>query len=262
MIVTITAAFFGGLLLYFGAPIVLAQAYPIKIRKKIGDMYFWLAMHSFRRITFVRKKLGGVNLQPISVDQQKKTGTYETHKEQHVDDPANTIDRIYGKPVLVQPEQIPAAASATLAEFGEAWHEHVRSGNAVEEEVVQKTQGGNAVTKERVNPYFDVPDGNHMVDPASMIRLVANDSNPDDPAKAEAYTEKSQEGFVDNVGAIESVSLLTGFIGSLVAVVGVDKYLLEGGSGGASAPAAPIPLGFLDVTAVVDLTALLGVVPA
>jgi len=261
MIVTITAAFFGGLILYFGLPIILAQVYPITIRKQIGDLYFWLAMHSFRRLTFVRKKLGGVNLQPISVDSQKKTGTYETHKEQHVDDPANTVDRIYGKPVLVQPEQVPAAVSATLAELGQAWHQHVRSGAAVKQEEVATAQDGSPIQDEKVNPYFDVPSGNHMIDPADFIRLVANDSNPDDPAKAEAYTDKSQEGFKDNVGAVETVSLLTGFIGSLVTVVGVDRYLLDGSGGGASTPAPPIPIGMLDVTATIDIGAVLGVIP-
>jgi len=245
MIVTLLLAFFAGILLYAGVPVALAHAYPIRIRKAIGDVYFWLAMHSYRRLNVLRKSLSGYSLHPFSLDESKHTGTYTTDEERHIDDPLSTLGRIYGKPIVVQYEESPTAVSPKIAELGAAWHEHCKQDDDVEDQVVGKDENGNPITQTRVNMTFPVEKATKIVDPKSAFHLMPGDTDPDDAAKAEAYTEKSQEGFRSNVGAVETISLLVGFVGSLGTVVGIQKYILDsassgGGGGGSEVPSAPI----------------------
>lgn len=268
MIVTLLLAFFAGILLYAGVPVVLAHAYPIGIRKRIGDMYFWLAMHSYRRLNVLRKSLSGYSLHSFSLDESKHTGTYETDEEQHIDDPMSTLGRIYGKPLAVQYEESPTAVSPSIAELGAAFHEHCKQDQDTDDIVVGEDDNGNPITQTRVNMSFPVDKATKIVDPKNAFHLMPGDTDPDDAAKAEAYTEKSQEGFRNNVGAVETISLLIGFIGSLGAVVGIQKYVLDGassggGGGGSSVPSAPINMTgqIVPVEIVEPAVQLLGYLP-
>lgn len=234
-----------GFLAYAAAPIIAARYYDDDTMVAIGEFYFWLAMHSFRRLSIVRRRLSGYKLKPFSLDDEKQAAKLSLNDDAHVQDPADTVARLQNKPLLVFPEQTPTAVNATISELGEYWGKHVQHDNHVEQAA---TDGGsNRPAAERVNPYFRVPAGIRLVDPSQSLNLIPSDADPSDPATAEDLTEKSQEKFHTRIGAMETVATISGFLASAGLIVGVDQYVLDSSSGGGGMPAPPIPMGALHV---------------
>ncbi len=239
-----------GFLTYAGLPILIARSSDDDRQLAIGEFYFWLSMHSFRRLAIVSRRLSGYILKPFSLDDEKQSATLSLADDAHIQDPADTVDRLQNKPLLIFPEQTPTAVNARVSELGEYWGKHVQHGNHVQQTA---TDGGEQQPAPvEVNPYFRVPDGIRLVDPSQALHLIPSDADPSDPTTAEDLTEKSLEKFRDRIGAVESIATIMGFLASAGFIVGVDKYLLDSAGGGdGGVPAPPIPMGQMDITATV-----------
>ncbi|MGB9966123.1 hypothetical protein [Halobacterium hubeiense] len=249
-----------GFLAYAGLPVLVARYYSESTMISIGEFYFWLSMHSYRRLAIVRRRLSGYMLKPFSLDDEKQAAKLSLNDDAHVQDPADTVKRLQNKPLLLFPEQTPTAVDATVSELGEFWGKHKQHDNHVQKTA---TDGGTgAEPKVSVNPYFRVPSGIRLVDPSQALHIIASDADPSDPTTAEDLTEKSLEKFRDRIGAMETMATIMGFLASAGFIVGVDKYILDssGGGGGGGMPAPPIPMGTLSIDPTV-LFSLVQVLP-
>lgn len=223
-----------GILVYL-LPATFAPLLPIDLREKIGDFYYRNAMRSFRQVAIVRRTLGGVELIPISVDDEQKlakatlsSGMLSDDKKLPFKDPDNRIKRLYQKPAAVVCEAVPAAIDAELAELGYWVRQHATSTGL-------ERDG-------KINPYVRVTDGLRVVDPVDILGLVTKDVEPENIETATELTKRRFDKYGSKIGAAETVATLMGF-GAGVGGVGLLTYLnqkiLDGG--GAGKPTNPLP---------------------
>lgn len=235
-----------GVMVYLIIPF-LGSLYPIETRLKVGRAYFKMAARSFKQFSFVRRVLSGYDVIPIAVDAEQKllkvtlsSSIVGSDKEYQFNDPDNRIKRLFNKPVAVAFELIPAAVDPELAEFG-TW---VR-----EKDLNEGLWDGDPKSADgdvKIDPYIEMPDHLHLVDPIDAFELVANAVDPENIKTAEELTRKRYEKYGSRIGLAETMGTLMGFGAGIIAVA-VLKYInqniLDGGGGGT--PDVSIPMGWV-----------------
>lgn len=223
-----------GLLVYLLVP-VLANFYPVEIRESIGRTYLKLGARCLKQFTFVRRVLSGYDVLPITVDDEKKllkvtlkSSTLGDDDEYQFKDPDNRIQRLFGKPVALAYEEVPAAIDAELAELGH-W---VR-----EKQMNSGLWSGDLDDKESVeiDPYVPMSDKLRLVDPIDVFELVSNDVDPENIKTAEKLTEMRYKEYGSDIGMAETVSTIMGFIVGVAGVAGVQylrNQIMDGGGSG------------------------------
>lgn len=244
-------SFSGGLLAYMGWFLV-APALPVEYRLKLGRFYFWLAATALWRPKIARRLLGGYSITSSSYDADKQGEKLSLDgSEYHIDDPENKVSRLQNKHFGLVLEHTDMMVDAELAELGEHHHEHVEHGHAVTE-----IRGENGTTY-KVNPYFSVPKAPQLCDPVNAMRLVPRDADPDNASTAEDYTASAFSKYKDRIGATEAMSVILGFAAAFFLVAISFRYFLKpGGGGGGGGGSVTIPLGYIDVTPLLDVVAV------
>lgn len=231
-----------GFLVYLAIPFVVMGS-AIEVRKRVGRYYLKLGTKSLKQFAFVRRVLSGYDILPIDVDDEQKllkvtlsSSTLGENNEYRFKDPDNRILRLFNKPVALAYEQVPAAIDAELAELGHWVHEkHVDEG----------LWDGDMSDPDNVSidPYVEVSDGLHLVDPIDAYNVVVNDVDAENIKTAEKKTKKRFEKYS---GGFSPMQMLSGVLGFATGVGGVmalrffqDKFL-DGSS--ASPPPNPVPI--------------------
>lgn len=240
-----TIAASSGFLAYLSIP-MLGDLYPIDVRQRVGEFYLGLFARAYKQFAVVRRVLSGYDVLSIDVDAEQKLmevslegsviGSDKTHR---FNDPDNRIARYAQKPVALAYEKVPAAIDAELAEIGHWANEKAKD--------TGMTDG------DRADPFVEVPDSIHLVDPAEAFALVGNDVSPENIETAEELTKKRFELYGRSVGVAEMLSVFMGFafgVGGVAALGYVRQNLLDGAGGGGVGGGIPIPPSVLDVVVI------------
>lgn len=258
-----TIAVSGGFLAYL-LPAVFGAFYGPDTRLRIGNHYFDMWLRAFKRAALVKRMMGSYDLKRVTIDQEKpaakvtfSTGALGDDQEEYFRDPDDRMKRLFNKPFFFFHEAIPAAVDLELAELGHWWHRHADAGQAREETETTVQHNGQSVrtTDVTVNPYFKVGKRLRAANLDDVIYLILFGSEPPDSKTMEHFTKKRFEKYGSKIGVAETVSTLMGFAVGVTAVA-VIRYvnrniLADGGGGGAPEPV--VPLGYIDVTPLVDL---------
>lgn len=240
-----------GLLLYGGAAFV-APILPIDYQNKIGQFYSKYAMKSYRKAVIVQRLVGGYELLPYQVDDEKKqarvtlsSGLASSDNVLPFKDPADSVHRLYKKPVTTVYEGVPAAVDPEICEWAEATVEHAEQGGFE----------GDPDLEVKVDQDMQV------VEPSSIARINPNSVEPEWIESCEEMTEHRFTKYNDGIGATEALATFTGFaigIGGVVALRYLTQNVLdgEGGGGGGGGISESIPL-VLDPTPLVDTVVMM-----
>lgn len=246
MVNVLWVVIFGSLgMLAYLLPAIVGPALSIEWRKRIGTFYYKQSMRSYRRLAFVRRLLGSYSLLPISTNDEQRlaqvtldSGVLGDDKQLAFSDPAECIKRLYGKPVSVNIEDVPAATSPGLAEKGH-W---------VEEHDFQR----GLVRDGKPDPYVRASSDLRFVDPLSTRPLVCKGTRPETIQTTEQLTRKRFQKYGSNIGAVETLATLTGFGVGAAGVAGIQyvrERVLDSGGGGSAPDPNPIPADVADVDA-------------
>lgn len=229
-----TIFLFVGILGYVMVPLLVGDRHP-QLRKRVGDFYLKQSLSAYDDIAIVRREMGGYDIFPISVDNDKKLGqvTLEgglgrSKKKLQFRDPDDRIASLYGKSIAIVDESVPAATDAELAEIGEmAYRKDHDTG-------IVRADGG------KVDPYVPVPEGLHVCDPSNTNYLLGKSVEPENIETTVELTKQRFSKYGGNYGVVEAAGLLFAFGAGAVGVVAIEylrRQLL--GSGGSGAPGTP-----------------------
>lgn len=260
-------AFSLGLLIYLLPP-VLAPLFGVDDRVRIGRYYFAQAMRSFRQVAIVRKLLSGYELLPLDVDDSQRlakvtlsSGLISDDKELPFRDPANTISRLFQKPIAIVPEHLPAAVDPRLAEWA-----HWDGEQAVETGVQRQTgTDEKGLPQVEVDLSINAKEGLRITDPKSIVNLAGNGIEPENVKTAEEETRARFTKYGSKVGVAETAGMIMGFaigLGGAAAVEYLNTRVLADGGGGGGGPTNPIPMTIgaappIDATPLFDLVVML-----
>lgn len=245
----------GGLMIYCVVPI-LAGAADMDTKTKVGRWYYSLSLKSFQQLAFVDRILGGYELLPIGVDDERmmaevtlSSGVISDDKKLPFKDCADSIQRLHKKPVTVLVETVPAALDAELCEIGHWVREHEQN------EGFETTSDGET----KVNPHVRVDSNLRVVNPVDATALVGKNIQPENIETAKELTKKRFSEYGTDIGAADVLATATGFgvgVGAVAGLQYLQQNLLGSGEGG-SQPTSPVPLGMIDVSPVIDMAVML-----
>jgi hypothetical protein len=230
-----------GVLIYLIPP-VLAPMLPVESQQRVGAFYYRMAARSLDKFAFVYRMIGGWDIIKVDVDDERKlaqvtlsSGIISDDKKLPFKDPDNRISRLYNKSMAVVVEDVPAAIDAELSELGHWTHKH---------DVEHGLFDG-----QRVNPYMRVRDGLRAVNPLDSLYLVGSGVEPENVETAKQLTKKRFSEYGSNVGVAETLGTITGFIGGVLGVAGLqylNQGILDSSGGGTSEPTSPVPVGVIE----------------
>lgn len=242
---TTALAFSLGLFLYVLIPL-LGQAYPIKLRKKIGTAYLKWGAIALGQFAFVRRILSGIDILGIDVDDEKKTlnvtlssSTLSDDNLFSFTDPDNRVKRLFNQPVAATYELVPANMSPELAEIAHWFREHDIEYGKTEE------KDGKTIA----DPWVEVSDGLRIIDPKDILELVPSSVDPENMKTCAELTRQRYARYGSAIDLATTMAVIMGFVagvGGLTALQYFQQNLLDS-SGGASAPDVSIGLGMIVV---------------
>lgn len=237
-----------GVLVFCVMPI-LGNLLDVDRRQRVGRFYSGLAMKSYGQLAFVDRVLGGYDMLPIGVDDERKmaevtvdSGMISDDKKLPFKDPDDRIKRLHDKPVAVLIEDIPAAIDAELAELGYWVREH-----SLDNGLEQHAANGQI----QVDPYVEMDNTLRVANPRDAFALVGKSVEPETIETAKQLTKKRFSEYSGNIGAAEMTATFMGFAvgaGGMAVLSYLRQGILSDGGGG-GAPSSPIPL-MLDVASV------------
>jgi len=250
-ITTAALSFSFGLFLYILIPL-LGQTYPIELREKIGRVYLKWGVIAIGQFAFVRRILAGVDVLPISVDDEKKTLNVTLSSSTIGDDnlfgftdPDNRVKRLFNKPVAVTYEMVPANLSPELAELAYWFREHdIQNGKLVETEDDDK--------KDIADPWVGVGTGLRVIDPKTVLELVPGSVDPENMKTCAELTRQRYSMYGSRIDLGTTLAVVFGFVagvGGIAAIEYMNQNLLDGG--GAAAPDVSVGLGMIVVEGMV-----------
>lgn len=232
--------FFGiGQILYL-LPALLGQALSPQKRLRIGRHYFKQSLRCFERLALIRRRLSGYTLLPIGVDDERRwaqvtldSGMLSDAVKLPFRDPADLIHRLYNKPVTIVPGALPAAVDLELAEAAHWVREHKAN-----EGFVDEPPGGG---KPSVSLKFGIPMTQRACDPLEALGLRSKSTEPEEIETIRKFTKARFEKYASNIGAAETIGVLTGFMAGAGGVAGViyirDNIINDTGP---SSPTSPV----------------------
>lgn len=247
-VMTSLVAIIFGMMLYIGLP-VAAMSAPVELRKKIGTFYYKMGARALKQFTLVRRVLSGYDVIPITVDDEQKllkatlsSSTLGEDNEYRYADPDGRVMRLFGKPIAIAYEEVPAAVDAEMSEWG-YWTQQKADGEGLWNGDVGKEGGV------EVDPYVEVSSNLRLVDPVDVFNLVPNDVDPENIKTTEKLTKDRFSKYGEGVGLKESLRVIISFAvgaGGVIAMRYVEQNMI-GESGGGLDSVANETLGMVNV---------------
>jgi len=230
-----------GFMLYVMIP-VTAMTAPVHIRKKVGTFYLKLGAKCLKQFTFVRRVLSGYDILPISVDDEQKLlqvtlsgSTLSEDSTYRFADPDNRVSRLFGKPVAVAFELVPAAIDAELAEWGYWTRQKEENDGLVKQADAGDGMAADGGAETRVDPYVEADSGLRLVDPLDFYSLVTNDVDSENIKTAEKIAKKRYEKYGDGVDLAQTLRVLIGFgVGAAAVIIMhyINNEMMDSSGGG------------------------------